>query len=70
MAAQVKPRLLGLSGSIRKGSYNGAILAALAEIVFSEASLELFPLNDVPLYNHLYITRMPIHKRHPLQSLL
>src|SRR5271166_2479315 len=59
MAAQVKPRLLGLSGSLRKGSYNSAILAALAEIVFSEASLELFPLNDVPLYDQDSDTETP-----------
>jgi chromate reductase, NAD(P)H dehydrogenase (quinone) len=59
MAAQVKPRLLGLSGSLRKGSYNSAILAALAEIVFSEASLEIFPLNDVPLYDQDSDTETP-----------
>lgn len=59
MAAQVKPRLLGLSGSLRKGSYNSAILTALAEIVFSEASLELFPLNDVPLYDQDSDTETP-----------
>lgn len=59
MAAEVKPRLLGLSGSLRKGSYNSAILAALAEIVFSEASLELFPLNDVPLYDQDSDTETP-----------
>jgi chromate reductase len=59
MAVQTKPRLLGLSGSLRKGSYNTAILAALAEIVVGEASLELFPLNDVPLYNQDSDTEAP-----------
>jgi chromate reductase len=51
MTVQTKPRLLGLSGSLRKGSYNSAILVALAEIVAEEATLDLFPLNDVPLYD-------------------
>ena len=44
-------RLLGISGSLRKRSYNTAILAALAEAVAAEANLELFPLNEVPLYD-------------------
>jgi chromate reductase, NAD(P)H dehydrogenase (quinone) len=59
MAVQIKPRLLGLSGSLRKGSYNSAILAALAEIVVGEASLDLFPLNDVPLYDQDSDTEAP-----------
>lgn len=51
MRVRVKPRLLGLSGSLRKASYNTAILLALADVVADKASLELFPLNDVPVYN-------------------
>jgi chromate reductase len=54
-----KPRLLGLSGSLRRRSYNTAILAALAEAVAGEANLELFPLNDVPLYNEDADTAAP-----------
>jgi len=55
----MQPRLLGLSGSLRKGSYNTAILAALSEIVANEATLELFPLNDVPLYDQDADTETP-----------
>jgi chromate reductase len=47
----IKPRLLGLSGSLRKASYNTAILVALADVVADKASLDLFPLNDVPVYD-------------------
>src|SRR6202007_3301229 len=46
-----KPRLLGLSGSIRKESTNTAILHSLAEKLGTRATLTVFPLNDIPLYN-------------------
>ena len=46
-----KPRLLGISGSLRKASANTAILKALAESTADRATLELFPLHDIPLYN-------------------
>jgi chromate reductase len=59
MTVPIKPRLLGLSGSLRQGSYNTAILAALAQAVAEEASLELFPLNEVPLYDQDADTETP-----------
>ena len=43
--------LLGLSGSIREASTNTAILETLAEKLGAKASLTVFPLNDIPLYN-------------------
>ncbi|HEX4506534.1 MAG TPA: NADPH-dependent FMN reductase [Alphaproteobacteria bacterium] len=46
-----KPRLLGISGSLRKASGNTAILKALAETLADRASVEIFPLDDIPLYN-------------------
>jgi chromate reductase len=46
-----KPRLLGISGSLRKASTNTAILNALAEAIADKATLEIFPLNDIPLYD-------------------
>ena len=46
-----KPRLLGISGSLRKASTNTALLKALAESVADRATLEIFPLNDMPLYD-------------------
>lgn len=54
-----KPRLLGLSGSIRKGSYNVAVLDSLAEAVADRAVLTVFPLNDVPLYDGDFDTSTP-----------
>jgi chromate reductase len=46
-----RPRLLGISGSLRKASANTAILKALGEAIVDKATLEIFPLNDIPLYN-------------------
>ncbi len=45
------PRLLGISGSIRKESTNTAILNTLADTLGAKASLTVFSLNDIPLYN-------------------
>ncbi len=45
------PVLLAISGSLRRGSYNGAILATLGDAVAAKATLQVFPLNDVPLYD-------------------
>jgi len=59
MTAPIKPRLLALSGSLRRQSYNTAILAALAEVVAAQANLELFPRNDVPLYDQDADTETP-----------
>jgi NAD(P)H-dependent FMN reductase len=44
-------RLVGLSGSIRKGSINTIILRTLAERSDDGVSLTVLPLDDVPLYN-------------------
>ncbi len=49
--AQSKFRLLGLSGSIRQGSVNTIILRSLAERLGDAATLSVFPLNDIPMYN-------------------
>jgi len=43
--------LLGLSGSIRQGSTNTAILRSLGDHLGGAATLTVFPLTDVPLYN-------------------
>jgi chromate reductase len=51
MTASSRPHLLGISGSLRKASTNTAILIALAEAIADKAVLDIFPLNDIPLYN-------------------
>ena len=48
----MKPvRILGMSGSLRKASYNSAALRAAAALVPDGASLEIFDLSPIPLYN-------------------
>ena len=47
----MKIKLLGLSGSFRKGSYNTALLHAVAGALPSRAGLIIHDYTDVPLYN-------------------
>ncbi len=44
-------RLLAVSGSIRRESNCTAVLQSLAPLLPSTVTLELFPLDDIPLYN-------------------
>jgi chromate reductase len=44
-------RLLGISGSLRSQSTNTAVLKTLSTRLDNRASMSLFPLNDIPLYN-------------------
>lgn len=43
--------VLGISGSLRKGSYNTALLAAASELLPEGMTLEKFDLSSIPLYN-------------------
>lgn len=46
-----KIHILGFAGSLRKQSYNRAILAAAVETVPEDASLEVFDLEGIPPFN-------------------
>lgn len=46
-----RPVLLGISGSLRKASHCTAILKNIADAAETRATLEIFPLDAVPLYN-------------------
>lgn len=46
-----RPRLVGISGSIRAGSFCTAILRTAAEQIADDADLNLFPLETIPPYN-------------------
>jgi len=46
-----KIHILGFAGSLRKQSYNKAILAAAVETVLDDASLEVFDLEGIPPFN-------------------
>lgn len=44
-------RILGISGSLRKGSLNTALLRAAQELAAPELTLELATLHGIPLYD-------------------
>ena len=43
--------IIGLSGSLRAGSYNSALLRAAKEATPAEATLEIASIRDIPLYD-------------------
>jgi chromate reductase len=43
--------VLGISGSLRKGSYNSALLNAASELLPEGMTLEKFDLSSIPFYN-------------------
>jgi NAD(P)H-dependent FMN reductase len=44
-------KILGVSGSLRSGSYNTALLRAAQELAGSQIDLELTTLHGIPLYD-------------------
>jgi len=46
-----KVSILGFAGSLRKGSYNKALLRAALEMVPSAAELKVFEIEGMPLFN-------------------
>lgn len=44
-------KLLGISGSLRRGSLNSAVLRAAIELAPAEVTIERFDLSSIPLYN-------------------
>ena len=46
-----KIHILGFAGSLRKESYNRAILAAALETLPESATLEVFDLEGIPPFN-------------------
>lgn len=44
-------QLVGLSGSLRKGSYNTLLLKAVAQLLPTDVSMEIISIADIPLYN-------------------
>jgi chromate reductase len=46
-----KISILGFAGSLRKGSYNKALIRAAQELVPEDANLEIFDLEGIPPFN-------------------
>jgi len=51
--------ILGFAGSLRKDSYNKALLRAAMELLPKDATLEIFDLEGIPPFNQDLETRMP-----------
>lgn len=44
-------RIIGIAGSVRKGSWNAALLRAAAELAPAGAEVDIASIADIPLYN-------------------
>ena len=44
-------QLVGLSGSLRKGSYNTMLLKAAGQLLPVDVSMDIVSIEDIPLYN-------------------
>ena len=51
--------ILGFAGSLRKGSYNKALLLAAMELMPEETKLEIFDLEGIPLFNQDLENQIP-----------
>lgn len=51
--------ILGFAGSLRRDSYNKALLRAAVELLPKDARLEIFDLEGIPPFNQDLETRMP-----------
>jgi len=51
--------ILGFAGSLRKGSYNKALLRAAMELLPKDAKLEIFDLEGIAPFNQDLETQMP-----------
>jgi len=51
MSNTMVPRLIGMSGSLRSGSYSNAVLATLREKFAGRADLSIYDLRPIPLYD-------------------
>jgi len=57
MGEQIK--ILGFAGSLRKGSYNKALLRAALELLPKDTKLDIFSLEEIPPYNQDLEAKMP-----------
>ncbi len=55
-----KLNILGIVGSLRKGSYNKALLRAAIELAPVNTEIEIVEINDLPLYNQDLENPLPL----------
>ena len=56
-------QFVGLSGSLRKGSFNTMLLKAAAQLLPTDVSMEIISIEDIPLYNA--DLDLPVAKQRP-----
>ena len=56
-------RILGIAGSLRKGSYNRSALRAAVKLVPSDSTLEIGDLHGIPPFNEDHENEFPLHAR-------
>lgn len=56
-------RILGIAGSLRKGSYNRAALRSAAKLVPQGSTLEIFDLDGIPPFNEDHEKEFPPRAR-------
>jgi chromate reductase, NAD(P)H dehydrogenase (quinone) len=52
-------KILGFAGSLRKGSFNKALIRAAVELKPAEAEIEVFDLDGIPPYNQDLENQLP-----------
>ena len=52
-------KVLGFAGSLRKASFNKALLRAAVEVAPASMDIEIFDLEGIPLFNQDYETQPP-----------
>lgn len=45
------PKIIGLAGSVRRGSFNAALLEAARELAPKDLEIEIASIRDIPLYD-------------------
>jgi len=51
--------IIGFAGSLRKNSYNKALLRAAMELLPKDTQLEIFDLESIPPFNQDLVPKMP-----------
>jgi chromate reductase len=54
-----KVKIFGMAGSLRKDSYNKALLRAAGEMMSDGVDFEIFDISPLPLYNNDLLENMP-----------
>jgi chromate reductase, NAD(P)H dehydrogenase (quinone) len=54
-----KVKILGFVGSLRRGSYNKALMRLAVEVAPEDAEIEVFDLEEIPLYNQDFEKQPP-----------